>query len=251
MSASRYQHASSARPPAQWFATTHWTVLLNAADSRAPGAREALEKLCRAYWYPLYAFVRRKGHDSHDAQDLTQEFFARLLAQHFLHDVHPDKGKFRSFLLASMNHFLAKEWRRDGALKRGGGSITFSLDAEAAEGHYRLEPAHHLTPEALFERRWAMTLLDEAMAGVREDYRAEGKEQLFNELKTMLSGERTEARYAEIAPRLGMTESALKKAAQRLRERYRDCLRTGIALTVAKPDEIDGEIRYLFGALRA
>ena len=215
-----------------------------------PKASAALEELCRTYWYPLYAYVRRRGYDAHDAQDLTQEFFARLLEKNSLSDVHPRKGKFRSFLLGSMNNFLAKEWRRENTQKRGGGQPIFSLDAAAAEDRYKFEPADALDPEKIFERRWAMTLLEQTLARLRQECSESGKADLFNELKGMLAGEKRQHRYAEVAARLDMTEAAVKKAAERLRDRYAELLRMEIAQTVSEPGDVDEELRDLFRALQ-
>lgn len=232
------------------FATTHWSAVLGAGtDSLAASA--ALEELCRTYWYPLYAYVRRRGYDTHDAQDSTQEFFARLLEKNSLSAVHPRKGKFRSFLLASMNHFLAKEWRREQTQKRGGGQPAFSLDVSAAEDRYKFEPVDALDPEKIFERRWAMTLLEQTLARLRVECSESGKADLFDELKGRLAGEKRQDRYAEIAARLNLTEAAVKKAAERLRDRYAELLRMEIAQTVSEPGDVDEELRDLFRALQA
>ena len=233
------------------FATTHWSVVLAAGQNSSPETTEALGKLYCAYSYPLYVYVRRKGHGMHDAQDLTQEFFTMLLTKHSLRGVHPDKGKFRSFLLAAMNHFLAKEWRRDQAQKRGGGCGCFSLDAASAESRYQLEPVDKQSPEKIFDRRWALTLLHRAMAQLKDDCFSVGKAALFEQLKGMLGGEKSQNRYADAAERLGMKEATARKAVQRLRERYREFLRAEVAQTVSKPEEVDEEIHYLFSALRS
>jgi RNA polymerase sigma-70 factor (ECF subfamily) len=227
---------------------TDWFVVGAAGQSTAAGA-EALENLCRDYWYPLYAYVRRKGHAPQDAQDLTQEFFSRLLESPWLRDVHPSKGKFRSFLLASMNHFLANEWRRNQTRKRGGGREIFSLDGVAAEDLYRFEPSHNDTPDKVFERRWAMILVERVVTRLQEEYCVSGKGDLFQALKPMLDGEMNPEGYAAIAARLGMTEAAVKKAAQRLRESYRESLHAEVAQTVSDPLEVEGELRNLFMAL--
>ena len=235
------------------FATTHWSVVLTAGPD-APEAAAALEELCKTYWYPLYAYVRRKGYDAHNAQDLTQEFFARLLEDNSLRSVDPSKGKFRSFLLASMNNLLAKEWRWEQAEKRGGGRAVISLDGVAAEERYKLEPADDQSPEKIFERRWAIALLERVLARVRAECSAANKAELFDQLKGMLSGEKDQQpRYQEVAARLDMTEAAVKQAARRLRQRYGEFLRMEIAQTVSdpnNPDEIDEEIRYLFRILQ-
>ena len=221
-------------------------MVLHARGDSA-GAQAALAKLCAAYWYPLYAFVRRQGLGEHDAQDLTQEFFARLLQKGWLGDVERERGRFRSFLLAAMKHFLANEWDRSRAKKRGGGVATLALDAMSAETRYRHEPADTQTAEKLFDRRWALTLLDQVLARLRAEMLAAGKLADFDALKFCLSGEKTA--YAEVARTLGMSEGAVKVAVHRLRERYRALLRAEIAETVATSDEIDGELRHLLAAL--
>ena len=227
---------------------TDWLVV-QAASQPTPGGPKALEELCRTYWYPLYAYVRRKGYDSADAQDLTQEFFARLLETPWLEEMHPAKGKFRSFLLALMNHFLAKEWRRGQTQKRGGGHVIFSLDAVAAEDRYRVEPSHHETPDKDFEHRWAMTVIERALAQLQAEKFASSKSELFDSLKETLTGGAKRHSYAELAARLGMTEAAVKKAAQRLRERFEQLLRTEVARTVRDAREVDEELRNFFKAL--
>lgn len=227
---------------------TDWFAVRAAGHATAAGA-EALEKLCRTYWYPLYAYVRRKGHDPHDAQDLTQEFFARLLAKPFLQDVDQTKGKFRSFLLASLNHFLANEWRRDQTQKRGGGTSIFPINADGAEDCYRLEPSHDESPDRIFDHHWAMSVLYQAQNQLHQESLAAGKGPLFDALKGMLDGDKNPDTYGEVATRLGLTEPAVKKAAQRLRERYQEMIRAEISQTVSNPAEIEEEIRHLFAAL--
>lgn len=234
---------------ARAFVTTRWTIVLNAGRTDSTQAASALEKLCQTYWYPLYAFVRRQGHSPADAQDLTQDFFARLIAKHYLGDVDRSKGKFRSFLLASLKHFLANEWDKSRAQKRGGSHTFVALDAESAEGRYALEPAHDVTADKIYERRWALTLLDEVLKQVREEYVGDGKAKLFDQLKVTLTGERSEIPYAEIAGQLGMSEGAVKVAVHRLRQHYREALRAEIANTVASPDEVEDELRHLFTVL--
>lgn len=217
------------------------------AKGDATSAHAALEKLCATYWYPLYAFVRRQGRTPHDAQDLTQEFFSRLLEKGWLASVDRERGRFRSFLLASMKHFLANEWDREHALKRGGGATPLRLDDAVAEDRYRLELHQEVSPEQLFDRRWALTLLERVLAGLREEMTAAGKLAQFEVLKGSLSGEK--AGYAQIARELKMTEGAVKVASHRLRERYRALIRAEIANTVASPGEIEDELRHLFAAL--
>ena len=241
---------------ARQFATTRWTMVLKAGSSGTTRARQALEELCQTYWYPLYAYVRRLGNDPEDAQDLTQEFFARLIAKHFLGGVDRTKGKFRSFLLASRKHFLANEWDKARAQKRGGsarvgrvGYPPHALDAQAAERRYALEPAHELSADRIFERRWALTLLDKVLKRLRREYADAGKAVLFDQLKETLAGERSSIPYAELARRLGMTAGAVKVAVHRLRQHYREHLRAEIANTVATPGEVEDELRHLFAAL--
>jgi RNA polymerase sigma factor (sigma-70 family) len=231
------------------FTTTHWSLVLAAAGSEDAHSREALAQLCEVYWYPLYAFVRRHGHGPHDAQDLTQEFFMRLLEKDYLGDVDRSKGKFRSFLLTALKHFLSKEWARVKTLKRGGGHTLLSLDIISAEDRYRREPQDNLTPERLFEQRWALTLLDQVLTRLSEEYEMTGKWTTFEQLKGCLTGDSDLLPYAELALRLGMTEGAVKVAVHRLRKRYRGVLRDEISQTVADPAEIDDEIRQLFSVL--
>ena len=231
------------------FVTTHWSLVVSAGRNDTPHARNALEKLCRAYWFPIYAFVRRQGHGPHDAQDLTQEFFARLLEKKQLAVVDPAKGRFRSFLLASLKHFLANEWDKTKAQKRGGGQILIPIDVATAESSGGVDPADHLTAEKIFERRWALTLLDQVLRRLRAEYVRDGKENLFEQLKPTLTEVSRSVRYAEIAARLGTNEGAVKVVVHRLRQRYREVLRAEIADTVASPGEVEDEIRNLFAAL--
>ena len=205
-----------------------------------------MEKLCAIYWYPLYAFVRRRGHSAHDAQDLTQGFFARLLEKKDLASVDRARGRFRSFLLAALDHFLINEWHRARTQKRGGATVLFSFDALDAESRLRHEPATD-SPEQIYDRRWAMTLLDQVMARLRTEMAGAGKLAHFEALKFCLTGERTA--YAEVGARLAMSEGAVKVAVHRLRERYRALLRAEIAETVATPEEIEDELRALLAAL--
>jgi RNA polymerase sigma-70 factor (ECF subfamily) len=225
-------------------------MILAAGDASSPKAQAALEVLCRAYWYPLYAYVRRKGYDADDSQDLTQEFFARLLARNYLTVADRNKGKFRSYLLGSLEHFLARQWTKAHAQKRGGGQAVLSLDETDAENRYLLEPAHELTAEKIFDRRWATTLLDRAMAQLREECVAHHKGDLFGRVEIFLSGEKGEASYAEIAAALKMSKEAIKVAVHRLRRRYGELVRAEIAQTVATPEQADEELQYLFTVLR-
>ena len=242
-------------PPAgpRHFATTRWTLVAAAGKQATPEARKALSELCALYWYPLYAFVRRRGYDADEALDLTQGFFARLIEKNDLADADQTRGRFRSWLLASVKHFLANEWDRATAQKRGGGRAVFSLDIDAddAEGRYKREPAHHLTPERVFDRRWALTTLEQTLAALQRASEREGKAGLFEALRPTLTSDATGdvTPYRDVADRLGMTEGAVKVAAHRLRRQYRDLLRQGIAETVERPEDVDDEIRDLFAAL--
>jgi RNA polymerase sigma-70 factor (ECF subfamily) len=228
--------------------TTHWSVVLAAGRSNSASASDALAQLCQTYWYPLYAYVRRSGYSAHDAQDMTQAFFARLLERHAVATVGPEKGKFRSFLLASMNNFLADERDKAQAQKRGGGRI-IALDSEAAEARYLQQPSEALTPEKLFDQRWALTLLEEVYQRLRQLYEREGKAALFQSLRFSLTGERNAVPYAELAGKLGLSEGAVKVAVHRLRQRYRRLLRELIAETVSAPEEVEEELRCLLRTL--
>jgi RNA polymerase sigma factor (sigma-70 family) len=241
--------ASNNGPPAARFATTHWSVVLAAGDRESAVARAALADLCAAYWHPLYAFVRRLGYDAAQSQDLTQEFFTRLLEKDYLKAVDRERGKFRTFLLASFRHFLANEHDRATAQKRGGGKSILSLDFSASEERNRLEPSHALTAEKLYERRWALALLEQALARLRGEYSRGGRAPLFDALKVFLTGEKARESHEQLARRLQMTAGAITVAVHRLRQRYREVLREEIGRTVNDPGEIDGEIRDLFTAL--
>jgi RNA polymerase sigma-70 factor (ECF subfamily) len=233
------------------FETTHWSIVLTARDRDAPEAEQALAALCAAYWYPIYAFIRRKGYDADESADLTQEFFARLLEKDYIKAVDRAKGRFRSFLVAACTHFLSNERDRAHALKRGGKRSLISIDVRDAEGRYRAEPAHELTAERIFDRRWAFTLLGRVLERLGEESRRAGKRPVYERLKVTLTGEEGAVPYARVGAELGMTEAAVKKAAERLRRRYRELLRAQIAETVADPGEVDDEIRDLFAILRA
>lgn len=224
--------------------------MLAAAETDSGGADAALERLCRAYWYPLYAHVRRRGYDAQEAPDLTQAFFERLLEKSFLRGADRNKGRFRTFLLAALDHFLANEWRRSHTYKRGGGRSFISLDDDTVEERYRLEPAHHETPEKLFERRWALTLLDQAMHRLAVESAASGKTDLFDAVKPLIGGDRADLPHSQLAARLGLTENALNLSLLRLRRRYGELIREEIAQTVASPGEVDEELRHLMDAVR-
>jgi len=223
--------------------------VLTAARSDTTRACAALEKLCETYWYPLYAYVRRHGHSPEDAQDLTQAFFARLLERNWLDRADQQRGRFRSFLLSAMNHFLADEWDKAKAQKRGGGLAPLPLEFDAAETRYIHEPVDRVTPEQNYERRWALTLLDEVLRRLRLEYEQEGKAELFATLHPCLVGDRSSHPYVELAVKLDASEGAVKSAVHRLRLRYRQLLRYEIAQTVAEPGEVEEELRHLFAVL--
>jgi len=233
--------------PAPVFATTHWSVVLLAGRNDSPEADGALAELCRVYWYPLYAYVRRLGHDVHTAQDLTQGFFERLLEKNYLELADPCRGKFRWFLLTAFKCFLANEWDRARTLKRGGGKASIALDALTAEQRYSLEPADTLAADQLYDRRWALELL----ARVREQLRAEyaAKPDRFERIEKYLPGGESSPAYAETATALGMSEDAVRQDVHRLRKRYGELLRVEIASTVVHPDEVDEEIGYLIDVI--
>jgi RNA polymerase sigma-70 factor (ECF subfamily) len=233
------------------FATTQWSRVLTARDGSDSDAHRALETLCQTYWLPLYAFVRRQGHDPEAARDLTQAFFAELLARDFLKSVEPGLGRFRSFLLASLKNFLSHERDRVRALKRGGGTVTISLETSTVEAQFGGEQGtEQLTPEEIFERQWALTVLERALERVRQEARRAGNPGQFELLKPYLTGEAGRAPYSEVADRLGMSEGAVKAAVLRLRKRFGRALRAEIADTVADPAEVDDEIRRLLNVIR-
>jgi RNA polymerase sigma factor (sigma-70 family) len=231
------------------FQTTHWSLVLMAANDPSPQSAEALEKLCGAYWYPLYAFVRRQGHSPEDASDLTQEFFTHLLESNALAHADREKGRFRSFLLASLKNLLANEWKRGQRQKRGGGVITFSLDAVEAEERYQLEPMDGATPETIYERRWAEVLLERVLARLRGECDASGRMQRFDTLKVFLLDDKGTLSLADAAQQLGLSVVAVKGVVHRLRQRYREIFREEVSNTVREPQEVDEEIRHLLHAL--
>ena len=231
------------------FATTHWSVVLEAGQEDSPKASEAMAHLCRTYWYPLYAYIRRKGYNPADAQDLTQEFFTRLLQKNYPAQADRAKGKFRSFLLLTLNHFLADEHARATAQKRGGGQTLVSLDQESPEERYRLEPADMLSPEKVFERRWAQTILDQALLRLRAEFAQQGKAEIYEVLKAFEPGEQSSLSYAEAAARLRVSESAIKSMIHRIRQRHRELVREEIAHTVSTAAEVDEELRHLIAVI--
>ena len=232
---------------AGWFPSTHWSQVLRAGHGVEPGLAEALETLCRAYWYPLYAFARREGHGQEEAQDATQEFFSRLLEKNYLQTADPSRGRFRSFLLASFKHMMANERRDAARLKRGGDAVTFSLEALNPEERYGAEPAHTQTPDRVFERQWAEAVLARTLDRLEADYA--GHALRFAELKVFLVGEKGSAPYAEVAARLAVSEGALKVVVHRMRRRYAQLFRDEIAQTVDEPSEVEDEIRHVFAVL--
>ena len=228
------------------FGHTQWSRVLRAATPGADGYGPALQELCQAYWYPLYAFVRRSGHSPQDAEDLTQAFFARLLDKNYLAAADPEKGRFRSFLLVALKRFLANEWERQHAIKRGGFAAVVAIDQEHAETLYGGDLAHHEQPDVLLEKQWAMTLIGQVMGRLQAEYGDSGRGELFGLLRASLTRDDSAIGYADIAQRLSTSTAAVKMAAMRMRERYQCLLREEIGRTVATPDEIDDEIRHLF-----
>jgi len=241
---------SSAQNGAVAFATTHWSVVLTAQDE-SPAAQEALEKLCRTYWRPIFSFVRRQGVGPEEAEDLTQGFFALLLERRDLNAVRKEKGRLRSYLLVSLKHFLADERRRAMAIKRGKGQRLIALEELRANERADMEPADPLTAERIYERRWASTLLDQVLRRLKDEYRAAGNATLFDRLKQLLPDEPGAPSQADIAAKLGMAENAVRQAFHRFRQRYQLLLRDEIAHTVATPSDIEDELRYLVSVLRA
>ena len=231
------------------FATTHWSVVLSAGAGDSEASHHALEKLCDAYWYPIYIYVRRKGHGAEEAQDLTQEFFAQVIAKNHLRLADHNKGKFRNFLLATLHYFLAREWCRAHRQKRGGQYRFVSLDQQGPEERYEFEPADGDTPETEFQRQWALTVLRQTMKALDSECAANGKAKMFHEVKHLLSGERDGETYAAIGLRLSMTDSALRVAVHRLRQRFGELLRAEIAQTVDSQSEVEEELRCLVRAL--
>ena len=231
------------------FSTTDWRLIAAAREGDLPEARKALADLCALYWYPLYAYLRRHGHSAHESQDLTQGLFASLLGKDFLAGLTPENGRFRCFLLASLQNHVANQRVRAGARKRGGGRAGFSIDVLAAEGRYSAELADELSPERLFDRRWVMTLLERVLEDHGAEMAQSNKGRLFGRLGPMLLAGDEAPSYAEVGAELGMTEGAVKVAVHRLRRRYRELIRAEVARTVERPEEVEDEIRALFDAL--
>jgi DNA-directed RNA polymerase specialized sigma24 family protein len=247
MGAAGIQKASS-HGAAAAFQTTHWSMVL-AAETDAAEASHALERLCAAYWFPIYTYLRRNDFSRHDAQDLTQSFLAHLLANQRLRTIRPEKGRFRSFLLGSLKNFLANEWHKENAAKRGKQFIHISIDEDSTEDRFNREPCHELTPDKAFERSWALLLLDSVLAELRAEFTSEGKAPLFDAIQIYLSGDKGAVSYDEMASRLDLRPGALKMSVLRMRRRFGEILRSEIANTVSRPDEIDEEIRCLFAAV--
>jgi len=239
-------------PPAlpREFTTTHWSAVLLAGGERSAEADRALEDLCRAYWYPLYAYVRRQGYSSEDAQDLVQDFFARLLKRNYLRLADRNRGHFRTFMLTSLKHFLINEWSKANRGKRGGGQKVLSLDEEMAESRFAAEPAVDRPPDTLYDSGWAAILLDRALTALHTEFEQSGKQDLFNSLKVFVWGEKNAMSYAAIGEQLGMTGGAVKVAVHRLRQRYGELLRAEVAQTVTTTVEVDEELRYLISVIR-
>jgi RNA polymerase sigma factor (sigma-70 family) len=243
--------SSAIAQPARQFASTRWSLVVAAAQRDAPDSEAALASLCELYWYPLYAYARRRLPTIEDAQDLTQDFFVRLQERDYLQQADRQRGRFRSFLLTAFNHFLANERERANARKRGGGRKPLPLDFQSGESRFQREPSHDATAEALYERGWALTLLQQALARLREEQTRAGKALLFESLKETLTGEDTTRPYAEVAAELGLSTEAIKVTVHRLRRRYGELLRAEIAQTVTTTEEIEDELRDLFAAVRA
>jgi RNA polymerase sigma factor (sigma-70 family) len=234
--------------PGDIFATTHWTVVLAAGRRSTPESDRALEELCRTYWFPLYAYVRRRGRAKEDAEDLTQAFFAHFLARNDLARLDSERGRFRAFLLAALKHFLANEWDKSQRQKRGGGLPHLSLDWQSADTQFQVAATSPVSPDEAFDREWAVALLGKVIERLRVECAAEGKGAQFEELKAFLTAGKGEASYAEAARALGMEETAVRVAVHRLRKRYRELLRAEIAHTLADPSQVDEELRALFSA---
>jgi RNA polymerase sigma-70 factor (ECF subfamily) len=231
------------------FATTHWTAVLAAGRTGSPQAHMALEELCRTYWYPLYAYVRRHGHSREDAEDLTQGFFAQLLEKNYLEGLTSEKGKFRAFLLVAVKRYLANEWDRANRQKRGGGLAPLSLDWQDADTRYQINPAHELSPDKLYDRAWAVTLLERVIIRLRDENRGEGRAKLYEHLRPFLMMGKSDIPYTQAAVTLGLTEGAVRVAVHRLRRRYRELLREETAQTLSDPAQAAEEMQALFTAL--
>jgi RNA polymerase sigma-70 factor (ECF subfamily) len=243
------KHSSqSSSAPGDIFATTHWTVVLAAGQRHTSQSDGALEELCRTYWFPLYAYVRRSGHMKEDAEDLVQAFFARFLAKNYLAGVSAERGRFRAFLLASLKHFLINEWKKSQRLKRGGGDATLSLDWKTADTQFQVAATAEPSPDKAFDREWALALLAKVIERLRAECESNGKAKLFEQLKIFLTAGKGALSHADAAKKLGMDETAVRVAVHRLRKRYRQLLRDEISQTLADESQVDEEMRALFGA---
>ncbi|MEO2018361.1 MAG: sigma-70 family RNA polymerase sigma factor [Fuerstiella sp.] len=240
------EYRNSGPSGAAGFATTRWSIVNSAGQTSSPDSRVALESLCQAYWFPLYAYVRKRVDDVEEAHDLTQAFFQQLLAKNYLADADPERGRFRSFLITAFKHFLSKEWEKARAEKRGGGRRVLSLDFQVGDSRISQEPACDLTAEQIYERQWAMTLLERVTDRLQHEYEEAGKGEQFEHLKDFIIGQYSETTYADVAAQLASTEAAMKMTAHRMRRRYREILREEIAEIVATPEDVDTEIRSLF-----
>jgi RNA polymerase sigma factor (sigma-70 family) len=238
-------------PGPRRFATTRWSLVLAAGEPSSAHSADALASLCELYWYPVYAYIRRQGHLADQAADLTQEFFARVLEKNVFIEADRERGRFRAFLCAAIRHFLSNQRDRARALKRGGDQVPLSLDVETAEGTFQLEPRDDLTPEILFDRRWALILLERVITRLRDQHVSQGKAEIFDRLKGSLTGDNAGTSHAAVASGLGMTVGAVRVATHRLRRQFRDLLVEEIAETVSDPGEINAEIAYLLKAVRA
>lgn len=238
---------STSAIPNDIFATTHWTVVLAAGRKHTPQSDTALEQLCKTYWFPLYAYVRRRGHSKEDAEDLTQAFFAKFLEKNYLENLSNERGRFRAFLLASLKHFLANEWDKSQRQKRGGGAAHLSLDWQTADTQFQVA-SKGASPDQEFDREWAVALLAKVIESLQTEFKAEGRSRQFFELKKFLSAGKGEVSYADAARNLEMEEGAVRVAAHRLRKRYRQLLRDEIAQTLSDPAQVEEEMRSLFGA---
>jgi len=238
-------------PGADHFVTTHWSVVVRAGQAESAQAHEALSELCRTYWYPLYGYIRRQGRSPHDAEDLTQQFFATLLAKRYVADAKQEKGRFRTFLLTALKRFLANEWDRQHAQKRGGFQTAVEIDQALAETHLAAELVHSVQPDVLFDRQWATTLLERVMARLQHEYVSSGRAMLFQHLRDSLVKADSARPYRQLAAELHLTEAAVKTAVHRLRGRYQDLLREEIGKTVVSTAEVEEELRHLFAAFGA
>jgi RNA polymerase sigma-70 factor (ECF subfamily) len=238
----------STSAPGDIFATTHWTVVLAAGKRHTPQSDGALEELCRTYWFPLYGYVRRRGHNKEDAEDLVQAFFARFLEKNYLAGLSAERGRFRAFLLASLKHFLINEWKKSQRLKRGGGELALSLDWQTADTQFQVAATNEPSPDKAFDREWALALLAKVIERLRAECAADGKAKLFEPLKIFLTAGKGALSHADAAKKLGMDETAVRVAVHRLRKRYRQLLRDEISQTLADESQVDEEMRALFGA---